>query len=99
MHHLVGNKDTSCYEVGMSAVKVDDVTYVDMVHVPKSYKEAMKTKEAVHWKAATRKENVPIEKNDVFDAIPKDQVPKGRKVLKCRYVYKAKSVEDGSIAK
>ena len=44
------------------------------------------------------KENNSIRDNDVFETLPRTEVPKGRRVLKGRYVYKAKAAEDGYIA-
>ena len=44
------------------------------------------------------KENNSIRDNNVFETIPRSEVPKGRRIIRGRYVYKAKAAEDGYIA-
>lgn len=61
---------------------------------PKSYKEAISGKDAIQWKEAMQEEIISLMKNDVWDLVP---LPKDRKPITCRWVYKIKTNPDNTI--
>ena len=89
---------TSCYDVGMVVKDVANKVYADTIKVPHNFKEAMRSPQAPEWKAAINRENESLRKHDVFEAIPRSEVPNGRRILRARYVLKAKSGSTGEIS-
>lgn len=61
---------------------------------PKSYKEAVSGKDATKWKEAMQEEIASLMKNDVWDLVP---LPKDRKPITCRWVFKIKTNPDNTI--
>ncbi|MCO5577643.1 hypothetical protein L7F22_031474 [Adiantum nelumboides] len=54
---------------------------------PSCYKEAMLANDKVQWEHAMKKELSNIAKNKTWELVP---LPKGRKALPCKWVYKKK---------
>ena len=61
---------------------------------PRTLKEAYTTVQAPKWKAAAQKEYDSLVANNTFILVPR---PKGRKVIKCKWVLTTKLNQDGSI--
>lgn len=61
---------------------------------PNSFQEAMASEEKVEWRAATNEEIRSLLKNETWRL---SKLPKGRKAIKCRWVFKVKENPDGSI--
>ena len=57
------------------------------VEEPKTYTEAMRTKERKFWDAAAKEEMVSLEKNRTWDLIER---PKDQKLVGCRWIFKLK---------
>lgn len=60
-------------------------------HEPKTYKEAMNSKDAIEWKEAMKEELDSIMENDTWELT---ELPKGRKAVGSKWVFKTKF--DGS---
>ena len=61
---------------------------------PQSYMEAMRTSESHQWRGAIEKELESLRKNGTYTVEP---LPKGRKAVKCKWVFKLKRLLDGSV--
>ncbi|MCO5573975.1 hypothetical protein L7F22_027753 [Adiantum nelumboides] len=58
---------------------------------PSCYKEAMLANDKVQWEHAMKRELSSIAKNKTWELVP---LPKGRKALPCKWVYKKKIASD-----
>ena len=54
---------------------------------PKSYQEAMRSKDRDLWNAASEDEMVSLDKNETWDLV---QRPEKKRVIGCKWVYKKK---------
>ena len=63
---------------------------------PDSFAEAMATPEAEQWVEAMETEYAALERNDVFDVVPR---PARQPVMGSRWTYKVKANADGSVDK
>ena len=61
---------------------------------PTTVKEAMSSSECEKWKDAMEKELKSIEANEVWELV---KLPKGKKTIGCKWVYKRKIGADGSV--
>ena len=61
---------------------------------PQSVKEALSGSEKEKWETAMQKEMDSIHSNDVWDLV---ELPKNRKPVGCKWVFKKKTKSDGSI--
>ena len=61
---------------------------------PATVDEAMSSPERKKWKEAMRKEMKSIETNKVWELV---ELPKGKKTIGCKWVYKRKTDADGSL--
>ena len=66
---------------------------------PNSLKEALKTPEKDHQKEATYSEYEQLLRANTFNFISKSQVPRGRKILKNRIVYRLKKDKHNKVYK
>ena len=66
---------------------------------PKTWLEAMSSKEARHWHQAAIEECRSLKETGTIEVIPRSQLPKGRKLMKCKWVFKKKFLADGSLDK
>lgn len=57
------------------------------IEEPKTYAEAMRTKERKFWNAAAKEEMVSLQKNRTWDLIER---PKDQKLIGCRWIFKLK---------
>jgi hypothetical protein len=64
---------------------------------PSSYREAMASPEAKSWKAALDKEMASINEMGVWDLVPRISVPRHQTVLRCKWVFKIKTDENGAV--
>uniref|UniRef100_H3H8U2 Integrase catalytic domain-containing protein n=1 Tax=Phytophthora ramorum TaxID=164328 RepID=H3H8U2_PHYRM len=73
-----------------------EATYVvDSVgEMPTTFKSAMESSDAVKWKEACDSECDSLLKNDTWDVVP---LPKGRKAIGCRWVFRVKENQAGEI--
>ena len=60
-------------------------------HDPETFAKASGN---LDWNVATDKEYRSLMTNDTWDPVP---LPKGRKLVKCKWVYRTKYPSDGSI--
>jgi transposase InsO family protein len=68
---------------------------VDSVgEMPTTFKSAMESSDAVKWKEACDSEVTSLRKNDTWDVVP---LPKGRKAIGCRWVFRVKENQAGEI--
>ena len=63
---------------------------------PQSYREARDSAEAVQWGAAITTEHDALVRRGTWELVA---VPNGRKVIGCKWVFKTKFGQDGSITK
>ena len=61
---------------------------------PQTVQEALSSSEKAKWAAAMQKEMDSIHSNDVWDLL---ELPKNRKPIGCKWVFKKKIKSDGSI--
>ena len=66
---------------------------------PQSYREAMKSDEANQWRAAMQSEFESICENDVYTPVHISEVPRGRRILTARWVYKKKLGIDNQVVR
>ena len=71
-----------------------DYASVTIEDEPNSYEEAMDSEEAPHWNKAMKEEISALKKHGVWTLI---DLPKNRKAIKCRWVFKKKLAADGTI--
>jgi hypothetical protein len=62
---------------------------------PRTYREAMASPDADKWKAALDKEYRSCIDQEVWELVPRDQLPSGANVLPCKEVFKIKVDELG----
>ena len=60
-------------------------------HDPETFAEASVNQE---WDAAMDEEYRSLMENDTWDLVP---LPKGKKLVRCKWVYKTKYASDGSV--
>ena len=58
---------------------------------PQSYQEAMTGPDKVEWKVSKDKEYNQLMDKGTWTLIPRDQVPKGARIIGCKWVFKTKS--------
>ncbi|KAG3230217.1 hypothetical protein PI124_g24684 [Phytophthora idaei] len=56
--------------------------------MPTTFKSAMESSDAVKWKEACDSELESLHKDDTWDVVP---LPKGRKAIGCRWVFRTKT--------
>jgi hypothetical protein len=61
---------------------------------PSCYQEAMKVSESVKWKKSMKEELDSLERNKTWDLV---ELPKDRKVVGCKWVYKLKKGVDDKV--
>ena len=54
---------------------------------PKTYGEAIKSKQAVHWKKVMDKETKSLYDNETWSLV---SIPTNQKVIECKWIYKVK---------
>lgn len=62
-----------------------------------SEKEALSGPDEAHWRAAMREELEGIKEMGVYELVPRSSVPKGRKIMKGRMVFRKKRNAGGYI--
>ena len=63
---------------------------------PRTYQEAISSPQAAQWQEAMEEEYRALELNQTFEIV---QLPRGRKALPGKWVYKLKLAPDGSVAR
>lgn len=92
-------RHSSRINFGQPPKRFDDyVTYSaqEKFREPKSYEEALKSPQANQWTLAMQEELENIEKNNTWEEI---QLPKNRKAIDSKWVYKVKYDENGIVSK
>ena len=69
------------------------------IKVPKSYEDAITSQDKDHYWEAMNDEMASIKENQVAEAIPLTDVPKGRKIVGTVWVYDVKRNEKGLVEK
>ncbi len=64
---------------------------------PQSYEGAMNSPQVSKWQAALDKEMASIEEMGVWDLVPRLSVPRNQIVIKCKWVFKIKTDENGNV--
>ena len=77
-------------------INFDEINPREVI-IPMSYKQAMLSVYKEHWKVATDKEYNSIIEREVYELVPRLSMPKGKKTVKCRWVYKLKLQPNGWI--
>ncbi|KFD66793.1 LOW QUALITY PROTEIN: hypothetical protein M514_20937, partial [Trichuris suis] len=76
-------------------VRFDDYVLLSVdAEVPKSYAEAMRAKESMHWKKAMEDEMQSLAENQTWVLT---DLPADKKVLSCRWVLRVKTKADGTV--
>ena len=88
-----GDANTVLTEVG-SFVFHNEGAFTVFETEPRSYKEALTRNDKSKWIEATKKEFDALIKNETWEIV---NLPKGRKAIGCRFVYKIKQTKDGII--
>ncbi len=78
-----------------SIFTIETTTYDE----PTSRKDAIKSKDWVHWKGAKDREISSLDKHGTWKYECIKDLPRGTKLMKCKWVYKVKRNADGSIAR
>ena len=76
---------------------VDNLDLNDVGPEPKTYQEAMNSKENNEWKGAIKEEIDSLIKNDTWVLVNRTDVPKGFKIIDSRWVNKRKLESNGKI--
>ena len=63
---------------------------------PRNFEEAISSSESIHWKNAMDDELDSIKKNKVWELV---ELPKGRKPIGCKWIFKKKFKSDGTLDK
>ncbi|KAI0994963.1 hypothetical protein K3495_g13218, partial [Podosphaera aphanis] len=66
---------------------------------PKTWSEAMSSREAEHWRLAANEECRSLKETGAIQMIKRSQLPKGRTPMKCKWVFKKNFLADGSLDK
>ncbi|XP_035227835.1 uncharacterized mitochondrial protein AtMg00820-like [Stegodyphus dumicola] len=61
---------------------------------PETLEEALTSPDAEKWKLAMEEELENLKRNETWDIVPR---PEGRKVVKCKWVFKRKLNKDGQV--
>jgi transposase InsO family protein len=69
------------------------------VEEPKSYEEAMDSPQRKHWKRAMDEEMASQREHKTWTEVPRSSVPRGKRILPSRWVFKAKRDASGAIAR
>ena len=77
------------------AVRTEDL--LTDITTPNNYREAKNSKHYLRWQDSMNKEIEDLNKHGTWTVMERDDVPKGRKITKSRWVYKVKLNRDGSI--
>lgn len=64
---------------------------------PSTWEEAITSPEATQWKIAAAEEFRSLKDTGTIEIIPRHKLPKGRKPMKCKWVFKKKYNADGSV--
>lgn len=106
--HIAGQKRTRSLESEMTRSKrgrpTKKVDYYRLHHGtaarlssdPKTWLEAMSSKEAKQWHQAAIDECRSLKETGTIEVIPRSKLPKGRKLMKFKWVFKKKFLADGS---
>ena len=71
-----------------------EMCFVCGVDEPTTMAEALKSNEAVEWKAAADSEYKSLLENDTWELVP---LPQGRKAITCKWVFRKKHNVDGTV--
>lgn len=72
----------------------EEVENLHKLKEPQSFKEAMESPDKLKWQEAMQNEITSLKENHTWDLV---NLPKRRKALPCRWVYKIKFNPDGSV--
>lgn len=76
-------------DTGFTAVHAD----------PKTPRQAQASPEADHWVAAIHAELESLRANGTWEEVHRDQLPRGQRVLQCRFLFKTKLDQHGEVAR
>ena len=63
----------------------------DLNSDPQSYQEALTGPDKTEWKISMDKEHSQLIENGTWMLVPRDQVPKGSRIIQCKWVFKTKA--------
>ena len=58
---------------------------------PQSYQEALTGPDKTEWRISMDKEHSQLIENGTWILVPREQVPKGSRIIQCKWVYKTKT--------
>jgi len=64
---------------------------------PATWREAMKSEDAPHWRAAADKEMTGCEQMGVWELVSRSSVPKWQTIIGCKWVFKIKTDSSGAV--
>uniref|UniRef100_A0AAV1TII3 Reverse transcriptase Ty1/copia-type domain-containing protein n=1 Tax=Peronospora matthiolae TaxID=2874970 RepID=A0AAV1TII3_9STRA len=85
----------SLEHVSAAAMDFEAAYIVDSVgETPTTFKSAMESSDSGKWKEACDSEFDSLQRNDTWEIVP---LPKGRKAIGCRWVFRVKENQDGEV--
>lgn len=66
---------------------------------PKTWNKAMTSSDAMHWKKAANEEFKSLKETGTIKIIDRSKLPKGRTLMKSKWVFKKKYLADGTLEK
>ena len=87
------------YAGGWSRTPLAFEAEIESIPTPTTYDEAINGEFAIRWKASMQQEISTLLKHRTWDLVPRSSVPRGRRPLKSKWVYRIKFAKDGTIDK
>ena len=69
------------------------------ITIPRSYDEALGTREASYWKEAICKELNGLLSLNAFETVKRSRIPTGANIIRCHMVFTVKRNKDGTVEK
>jgi hypothetical protein len=67
------------------------------IYEPITYEDAMKCEDAAEWQESILREVNTLLANDTFEIVSQSAVPRGRKIVKSKWVFKNKKDKFGNL--
>ncbi len=83
----------------LATLTEDENINLEFPEEPKSTKEALESDQSAEWHAAIQEELKSIQDMGVYDLVPRSTVPKGRKVMRGKFVFRTKRDALGNVSR